>query len=603
VRHSSEIMDGTLGIRAPNCALFNRAANCFLLFAGLIPIAIVAWYVITQGSQGPVGDQWWDSVYIAVKMQTGTLKLEDLLVLSVGHRPAIIRLITAYFTVFTHYDAGVLRYATFITTLFNLGLTMLLLRGHQGLIPISFFLSATLLFSLYGWHSWLDMYFSTWQQALFFMLVGLLVLQWMRPGWLAFSLIILCAIAASFTMASGLLAWISLPIAAAGMSEYRRPHYAMLWLLVLVLFLIFYTSDYAVHPFKIERDLPSLNALRHNIVSAMVHPFRFQAVRFDTYRLMAPSLALISSLVLVVNWWQVMRSKDGVATAALWGSLALFALGVGALVLLGRGPGALSRYYGPGSDGFWLAFIALALLVLARRPAVPVAVLNIGLLLALVVFSVQTDIRALQALRHGVKAYPSCDQSIIDYPLYRGDLQCYGDSEEQSVYHLAALRLSVFRDEMPRLILPRTDAPVITDMPNRWLSVYVRDYMMAGLPWENLYSIAPVAGVWPLHSRSFASPYNRGEWSTDILPRPLRQIWKSATELASDLPTLTHNQPVLWYLNTPETEENFFIIERTLTELDYTVSKFPIRDSRYASARFGLWCVERKGSGGCPLSY
>ena len=35
-----------------------RAANCLFLFAGLVPIALVAWYVITQGSQVPVGDQW-----------------------------------------------------------------------------------------------------------------------------------------------------------------------------------------------------------------------------------------------------------------------------------------------------------------------------------------------------------------------------------------------------------------------------------------------------------------------------------------------------------------------------------------------------------------
>src|SRR5262249_55899677 len=157
--------------------------------------------------------------------------------------------------------------------------------------------------------------------------------------------------------------------------EYRRPHYAMLWLLVLVLFSVFYTSDYAVI-FKTEFDLPSLSiALREGTVSAIVYLFQFQAVRFKTDHLMAVSFALISSLMLAINWWQVMRSKDGVATAALWGSLALFAIGTAALVLLGRGQPDYNYSYSPGSDGFWLAFIALALLVLARRPAIHVAVL------------------------------------------------------------------------------------------------------------------------------------------------------------------------------------------------------------------------------------
>jgi hypothetical protein len=587
--------------------LFTRTANCFFALAGLIPIALVAWYVVTQGSQVPSGDAWWDPVYIAVKTRTGTLIPEDFFVLNAGHRPAVTRLITVFSTIFTDYDAGVLRFAAFTITLLNLGLTMLLLRGRQGLIPISFFLSATVLFSLYSPPNWLDMCYSPWQQALFFVLLGLLILQRVRPGWPAFAFLMLCATAASFSMASGLVAWISLLIAAIGMSEYRRPPYVMLWLLVMVLFWIFYTSDYAVHPFRTDWESPSLNrAFGDGLISPMIYLFRYQAVRFDTPKI-APLLALISSLVLGINWWQIMRSKNGVATAALWGSLALYTAGTAALVLLARGTFVTQRQ-SPGADGFWLAFIALSLLVLARRPPVHVAILNVSLLVALVIFSVRKDIWTLQ---YDLHANP-CDQSqsIVDYPLYRDGRfhECFIWSEDQSVYHLAALRLSVFRNEALLLILPRTDAPVITDMPNRWLSVYVRDYMLAGLPWQDLYSIAPVPGVWsqraepyttPYNRGAYASPYNRGEWPTDILPQPLQQTWESPSRLASDLSILTLNQPMLWYLNTPETEANFLIIERAFTELDYTASKFAIREARYASAHFGLWCFERKGSGRC----
>jgi hypothetical protein len=88
------------------------------------------------------------------------------------------------------------------------------------------------------------------------------------------------------------MTWISLPIAAAGMLEYRRPHYAMLWLLALVLFLIFYTSDYAVYPVKTEFDSFSLSfALREGTVSAIFYLIQFQAVRFKADHLMAVSLA------------------------------------------------------------------------------------------------------------------------------------------------------------------------------------------------------------------------------------------------------------------------------------------------------------------------
>ena len=498
--HSSAMTVCSVTLARFKFAFLTRVANYLFLFAGLIPIALVAWYVATQGAQGPVGDQWWDPVYIAVKVQTSTLEPEDFFVWTIGHRPVISRLLAALSATLTHFDTGILRFVAFAITLINLGLAMLLLSARRGLIPISFFIFGTLLFSLYSWASWLDMYYASWHQALLFTLLGLVVLQRMHPGRLAISLLILCATAASFSLASGLMAWISLPIAAAGISDYRRPSYGILWLLMMFFFLLFYTSEYGVHLFKTEDDLPALShALGHGIVSASVHPFRFQAAHFNTNNLTAISLGLIGSLLLAVNLWQLIRFKGGIASAALWGSLALYSVGVAFIVLFGRGP-FTGGYYSPATEGFWIALIALALLVLARRPPLHLAVPNVTALLAVVIFSVHTDIRKLQSLSDPDTKL--CDQSIVNYPLYRDELfqGCFPFSEVQSVYHLAALRLSVFRNEMPLLILPRTDAPIITDMPNRWLSVYVRDYMLAGLPQENLYSIAPVPGVWPQYT-------------------------------------------------------------------------------------------------------
>ncbi len=577
-----------------------RATNCFLLIAALTPIALVYWYVVTQGRLVPVGDNWWDPVYIAVKTQTRTLTFEDLFAMSWGHRPVITRLITALATITTHYNAGLLRFAAFVLTLLNLGLTLLLLRFKQILLPLSFCLFATVLFTLYYPPNWLDMCYSAWQQALFFMLLGLLVLQRIRPGWTAFLLLVLCATAASCAYASGLAAWISLPIAAAGIVEYRRRSYVMLWLLASALFIVFYASDYAV-PSWSEENTPSLSlALSRGIIWPLVFLFEFLSVRFNPSHMTA-MFALVSFLVLVMNWWRITHTKDGGAIAALWGSMAVYAIGAAVLVLFARGE--VNRRYGPGSDGFWLAFIGLSLLVLAQRPRPYVAVLNISLLLALVAWSVRADVRAIRSLSE-VNANRKCDKSIVNFPLYRDNFfhTCFIWSEDQSVYQLAALRLSVFHDETPRLILPRTDAPVITDTPNRWLSVYVRDYMMAGLPRQNIYSIAPVPGAGLVREETYRSPYSIGEWSTDILPEPLRQTWKNVTELASDLPILTRNHPLLWYLNVPETEANFSTIEHALAELGYAGTKFPIRDPRYVVARFDLWCFEQRQSGACAAS-
>jgi hypothetical protein len=555
--------------------------------------------VTTHGNHGPVGDQWWDTVYIAVKTQTGTLLPEDFFVLSLGHRPAVIRLLTAFFTIFTHFDTGILRFAAFTNTLLNLALMLLLLSRRQELIPGAFFFCAILLFTLYNTASWIDMYFSMWQQALFFVLTGLCILQRMHPGWPAFTLLILCAIAASLTVGSGLAAWVSLPVAALGIPEYRRPNYVIFWLVALTLFLVFYTSDYAVSPFKTEGDSPSLSLVfRDGVLSPVLYLFRFQSARFNISDHMALWISVISSLMLGVNFWQIIRSNDGFAAATFWGSLVVFSMGTAAIVVIGRGVDSLATRYSPGADGFWLASIALALLVLAGKPSARIAFLNKCLLVAIAILSALQNIRVLLSNDPIMR---SCDQSIVEYPLYRDSRlqKCFYWSETQSAYHLAALRLSVFHDETRQLILPRTDAPVITDMPNRWLSVYVRDYMMAGLEWEKIYSIAPRPGAGLLPAKGpWPSPFYRGEWSTDILPQPLKQTWTSAAALLSDLPILTSKQPALWYLNTPETEGNFSTVQRAFSELGYTGLKFSIAGS-YSSARFDLWCFERTGSDAC----
>jgi hypothetical protein len=576
-----------------------RACKLFCVLAGLIPISLVLWYAISQGRQVPVGNQWWDPVYIAIKTRTGTLTLEDLFVSSIGHRPLIIRVVTALYTLATDYEAGLLAFATFVVTLLNLCMALLLLKANPRLVPVLLFFFSIVLFTLYDPDSWLDMYYSVWQIALFFTLTGLFILQTLRPGWLAFAFLILAAVGASFSIGSGLAAWIALPLAALGRREYRRVDYAIVWFVFFSLFLAFYMSNYAVNPFKSEYDGPSL---RDGVVSSASFLFQFQAARFgiesDTVAL---ALTLAASLVGGVNLWLIMSSKNGVAIASVWGALASFAFVNAAIVLLGRGVslGIASRY-SPGADGLWLSIIALGVLVLARRPSLYIVSANVALLATVVIMSAWRDIQSIYTFSDAQIA-AACDHSIVEYPLYRNDHfhQCFEWSEDQSVYHLAALRLSVFRKERQRLILPQTNIRIITDMPNRWLSVYVRDYMLRGIKWEDIYSLAPMPGIWALRTEPNTSPFYRGEWSTEILPQPLRQVWGDAAALTSDLSMLAADQPQVWYLNTPETEGNFPAIVEAFRKLDFTGSKYPISEPYYASAHFNLWCFERTGSGGC----
>ena len=268
------------------------------------------------------------------------------------------------------------------------------------------------------------------------------------------------------------------------------------------------------------------------------------------------------------------RARRGQA-AALWSALALYSLGAALLVLFARGPAPLSRY-SPGADGFWLAVIALSLWRIWERPRRWVVCVNAGTLIFLVVGSVWVD---FAALRNSVLPPwpPSCESAIVDYPLVRIslfiDATCGARTRVSTNWPRCDCRYSATRLEG---LSAGNGWSVVTDMPNRWLSVYVRDYMLAGVPAENIYSVAPFPGMWPTPAEVYSRPFDDGELSTDVLPDPLLQSWRTVDELAGDVSLLKDRPPVVRYLTAKEMEADFATLERRLTRAGYRALSMPI---------------------------
>ena len=51
----------------PTVNLRSHLVSYLLVLAGLMPIVLVAWYVAAYGRPIPINDQWWDTVYVAVR--------------------------------------------------------------------------------------------------------------------------------------------------------------------------------------------------------------------------------------------------------------------------------------------------------------------------------------------------------------------------------------------------------------------------------------------------------------------------------------------------------------------------------------------------------
>lgn len=560
----------------------------------LLPIAQVILYVASQANLAPVGDQWWDVGYVAIKTRAGTLALEDLFIYYLGHRPFVIRVLTVIFTVLTDYNVQIMRFTAVVIALLNLVMASLLVaHRHKKLLPFAIPLFALVLFTLYHEDSWLDFYFSVWHQTLFFALLGLLVVQRLPPGWRTFALIIGCALGATFSLGLGIAAWFSLPVAWLARRSYRHWKYIAVWGIVFAACMAFYRSDYSVSPHETEsRSFSPQALLQDGVVLTSVYLLQFQSTRFDTdtVNLFALALAVMVVLLLCANSVLLARREGRLETPTLWLSLVLYSFGGAGLTIVGRGVYfPVPARYSPGDDGFWLALVALGLLVLVQRPRPLLTAAN-GVVLALVVLlTMQKDVWLLQ--RDADPYPPACDQCVLDTPLLRDNCfrACFYWGDEQSVYQFAALRLSVFRDVPPRLLLPEAASPVVSDMPHRWLGVYVRDYLLAGVPAVNVATIAPEQGAWALPNTPY-SPFYRGEWSTDLLLQPLENLWENAESFAAALPTQWAGLPRVWYVNTPETEANFRIVDTAFAEAGYVGERWTINDPRDATARFNLWC-------------
>jgi len=569
----------------------------------LLPLLLVIGYVATYGNPVPVGDQWWDVGYIAVKTRAGLLTLDDLFMYFSGHRPLLIRLHTVLMTLLTNYDARLLNYMAIVNALLNVGLATLLLRGQRRALALfALPVFALVILTLYHPDSWLDYYFAVWQQPLFFLLVALLILQRARPGFMALAGMILCAVATTFTLGLGLAAWVSVPIAIFADRRYRRPQFLLAWGVAAGLCLGFYFSGNARDPNEVAGSAFSLATLRQlDPLQTSAYLIQFQSNRFETGSLNAVAmiLAVACIVTLCANAWLVMRQEGNAKTVAIWLSLAAFALGGAILTALGRGlsfPAA--PRYSPGADGFWIAFVALAVLALMLRPKPMRVAINGVLLCAIVVLTIQKNVWSVTQPDDSFP--PSCDQCVLDAPLavdgcFRA---CFVWSEDQSVYHFAALRLSVFGDVTPISIVPDNDSPVLITMPHRWLSVYVRDYVLAGIPATLQTHIAPLRGDWQLPKEPY-SPYYRGEWDPATFPNPLSGIYESADPVIATLPTLLADHSHVWVLSMPDSAVSADSLAIALGDLGLENRPIPVT----LPGRLQMTCFERQATGACDQSW
>ncbi|NJL95906.1 MAG: hypothetical protein HC915_20340 [Anaerolineae bacterium] len=127
------------------------------------------------------------------------------------------------------------------------------------------------------------------------------------------------------------------------------------------------------------------------------------------------------------------------------------------------------------------------------------------------------------------------ERCLLAYPAQR-DATCldrrrmHGGYEGERILRAATYGVALFRQQGRVNVLPETydpGAPLVLRMPSRWLSVYLREWALAGVPEDALFHVAPEGEVFataamqnpPLRTAETFDPETLPQWpSSPAMP-------------------------------------------------------------------------------------
>ena len=343
--------------------------HLILLLLTLVPPVVTLVYVLRNGLDVPVVDQWNNSVPIALKAATGTLQVSDLFRQLNEHRFFFTHLITAILTVTTRWNLRVEMMVIFAIACANLLLAAILLwRSDRrafafGIVPIS-----ALLFSLRQHTSWLLSIQTSWHLIIFWFLLLLYVARFSRVGWRALAICALLGLCMTFTTLHGLLIW---PLMLVGfwLLGYRKPGYLGFWLIAAAVSIGLFFYQYNFSIMGADRGGQSAGIVTDPLkilayaITYLGNPFVLTGGEW------ALPAALIGASGLIVgsaNLIYLVRRDHSWRGVVIWLVMAGFSVGAALLTALGRShifleypaQPLLDRYVTP-SLLLWIAFVAL----------------------------------------------------------------------------------------------------------------------------------------------------------------------------------------------------------------------------------------------------
>lgn len=547
----------------------------------------------------PMLDQWTLGLYIAVKTQRGDLTFPDLLVSYLGHRHFFHNVYIAFSTALADWQPQGSVYLLLGVVFLKFGLVIWLFREalpqiwHWTLLPL-----ALLLFAYNQLDASLYLATQIWHLLGLFLGLGLMLISTQPVGWRAFGGVALCASAATLTTAAGVVTWGAFALAL-WLAGYRRWQYMAGWMGLICIAAPLYAYRLDVHP-------PMTTPLSEHLQQvALGDPFLMiraalgylgnPLLFINQFRLsgLHEILGLFSSGVMAGNLIYLWRRVPPRALA-VWLGMAAFALGNGVLLVFGRAHIAPTLLLEPRfiqtALWWWVALLGLtglsALHLTAPTHTLHRTLYAMNMITIGVIVGLYLPVSVLFA-HYQPRPYPftlnpaSQDtalpytQQVLDFPLYRQSLPELATSE--AIYQLAVYRLSVFAEEEAVNILPenyQAGDTIIINTPSRWLNLYIREFMLAGMPETEILHIG----------------YPEEFITTDTFPRPLDGVWSAFDEAM----LREVDEQRVWYITVPERAETDALIQAAMAQRGYEAQPSPVTTAPYATAHFSLYLFEKE---------
>jgi hypothetical protein len=291
-------------------------------------ILLVVWYMARNLVNVPFADDWGNGAITAVQTVDGTLTLQTLLAPWNEHRTLLYKTITVAATLLTSWDT---RFEAWFNLIFAIGCFILMLRLQKDVAVWLASPCAMLIFNLKQFHNFLIGLQVGFWQVMFLALLALLLIASQPIRWQTVIFSALCAFAATFSLANGVLLWLVL-LPAFWLRGYRRWWQYMLWLVLgaLAVSLFIHPNLIMDHGTVVEK-ITTADYIGF-FLAYLGAPF---VVGLDIFLRTAQVLAvigLISAAVCIVYLW----NKNDRTSLIVPIALIALSLGSGIMLALGR---------------------------------------------------------------------------------------------------------------------------------------------------------------------------------------------------------------------------------------------------------------------------